>query len=97
MGFGNAFKVWITLYIAFYEYSQNIEREGSVKKTLRSHGRWLEEGPRNTIEIAMTHPNHAYFLWFCEEGLRSSMFLTGGRLFLCTLREGFSFGNMNDI
>ena len=28
----------------------------------------------------MTHPSHAYFLLFCEEGLISGMFLSGGRL-----------------
>ena len=28
----------------------------------------------------MTHPGHAYFLLFCEEGLPSGMFLSGGKL-----------------
>ena len=28
----------------------------------------------------MTHPSHAHFLLFCEEGLPSGMFLSGGRL-----------------
>ena len=51
-----------------------------VKKTLRSHGHRPEEVPRKTIEAHMTHPSHAYFLLFCEEGLPSWMFLSGGRL-----------------
>ena len=33
-----------------------------------------------TIEAPMTHPGHAYFLLFCEEGLPSGMFLSGGKL-----------------
>ena len=28
----------------------------------------------------MTHPSHAHFLLFCEEGLPSGMFLSGGDL-----------------
>ena len=32
------------------------------------------------IEASMTHPSHAHFLLFCEEGLPCGMFLSGGRL-----------------
>ena len=28
----------------------------------------------------MTHPSHAHFILFCEEGLPSGMFLSGGKL-----------------
>ena len=47
-----------------------------IRKTLRSHGYWPEEGPRKTIGALMTHPCHAHFLLFCEEGLPSGMFLS---------------------
>ena len=51
-----------------------------VRKTLRSHGHQLEEGPRKTIETVMAHQNLAYYLLSCENGLAFGMFLSGGRL-----------------
>ena len=51
-----------------------------VRKTLRSHGRWLEEGLQIIIETPMTFPIHAYFLSFCEEGVPSKMCLSRGWL-----------------
>ena len=41
--------------------------------------RSLDEG-RSAIETARTHPNHAYFLSSCVEGVLSGMFLSGERL-----------------
>ena len=50
-----------------------------VRKTLRSHGHRPEEGPLNTIKAPTTHPSHAHLLLFCEKGLPSGMFLSGGK------------------
>ena len=61
-----------------------------VRKALRSHGHRPEEGPRRTIEAPMTHPSHAQFLLFCEEGLPSGIFLSGRRL-ITFLDSGYGF------
>ena len=49
------------------------------RKTLRSHGHYLDGGPRKIKETLLPHPSHAYFLLYCEEGLPYGMFLFGGR------------------
>ena len=62
---------------------------GKIEAEWRKHyGRWLEQDPRKTIENPKPYPKLAYFLLFSDEGLSSSMFLTGGRLTtFCTLNK----------
>ena len=51
-----------------------------MKNWVIPHGRWLEEGLRKTVETLMTHPSHAYYFLFREEGMPPDMFLFGRRL-----------------
>ena len=64
---------FICLLVNFYKAFSQSQESITVARSLTG-GRSRENNRY------MTHPSHAHFLLFCEEGLLSGVFLSGGRL-----------------